>query len=84
MTTVQITIRVPEDLVSYADQLVAEGAVQNRTAAVVEALRQMRKQREDEREVDILKEMAGNPDPELEGFNRWAWQQGQQAWADLD
>lgn len=84
MTTRQLTVRIPDDLVDYADGLVADGTVKDRTAVFVEALRRMHAEDKRAREIAILMDMAKNPDPELEEFNEWANRPGARAWSDLD
>jgi metal-responsive CopG/Arc/MetJ family transcriptional regulator len=84
MSTTQIAVRIPDDLLDYVDKLVADGDAKNRAAFVIAALKHERQLREDEREIEILKRVAHKPDPELEEFNAWAWQNAAQAWADLD
>jgi Arc/MetJ-type ribon-helix-helix transcriptional regulator len=84
MSTTQIAVRIPDDLLDYVDKLVADGAAKSRAAFVIAALKHEQQLREDEREIEILKRIAHEPDPELEEFNTWARQSAAQSWADLD
>jgi Arc/MetJ-type ribon-helix-helix transcriptional regulator len=53
--TVQITVRVPDDLVAFADALVAEGDARSRADVVSRALRRERRRHAALADVEILK-----------------------------
>jgi Arc/MetJ-type ribon-helix-helix transcriptional regulator len=52
--TVQIAVRLPEDLVAFIDQLVADGRAPSRAAAVSQALRRERRRELAARDAAIL------------------------------
>jgi Arc/MetJ-type ribon-helix-helix transcriptional regulator len=64
--TVQITVRLPDELVEFVDALVVEGAVKSRAEAVLWALLRDRRRRVALADVEILRG-HGN-DPELDAF----------------
>jgi Arc/MetJ-type ribon-helix-helix transcriptional regulator len=64
--TVQITVRLPDELVEFVDALVAEGAVKSRAEAVHWALLRDRRRRVALTDVEILRERGD--DPELQAF----------------
>ena len=64
--TIQITVRLPDDLVEFVDALVAEGAVKSRAEAVHLALVRDRRRRFALADVEILRQHGD--DPELQAF----------------
>jgi Arc/MetJ-type ribon-helix-helix transcriptional regulator len=60
----QITVRLPDELVDFVDDLVAAGVVASRAEAVTVSLRRERRRRTALRDVDILHRHPS--DPELE------------------
>jgi Arc/MetJ-type ribon-helix-helix transcriptional regulator len=52
--SVQIAVRLPEDLVAFIDQLVADGRAPSRAAAVSQALRRERRRELAARDAAIL------------------------------
>jgi len=82
--TTQITVRLPDEQVSYIDQLVQNGDATSRAAAISRALK--REQRRRQAEQDVLKMIAAGPDPELDTpeMDQWRLDNASQAWKDLD
>ena len=64
MTTVQITVRLPEDLVAGLDEQVQSGAVSSRAAAVAQALREQRFARQQAHDITVYAAEVGQPDPD--------------------
>jgi Arc/MetJ-type ribon-helix-helix transcriptional regulator len=64
--TVQITVRLPDDLVAFVDAEVARGDVSSRADAVARALVRERRRRTALADVAILRGSPG--DPELDGL----------------
>jgi len=67
--SVQIAVRLPEDLVAHVDDLVAQGAA-SRAAVVVTALERLRAQQRAEQDARIL-EATGDYD-DFEGLDTLA------------
>jgi Arc/MetJ-type ribon-helix-helix transcriptional regulator len=65
--TVQIAIRVPEDLVSFLDEEVASGSASWRADIVCRALAEHRRRVLAERDIEILEVSR---DPDLEAITR--------------
>jgi antitoxin MazE3 len=64
--TTQITVRLPEDLVAFLDDLVSSGAVRSRADGVTHSLSRERRYRTALRDAAILR---GQPDdPELDAL----------------
>ena len=61
----QIAVRLPEDLVQFIDQLVAEGRAPSRAAVVGQALRRERRREVAARDAAIL---AAGQDDDLQGL----------------
>jgi Arc/MetJ-type ribon-helix-helix transcriptional regulator len=71
--TVQITVRLPDELVAFVDAEVARGAATSRAEAVAKALVRERRRRRALEDVAILQaEAAGGlgADPDLDGLAR--------------
>ncbi len=64
--TVQITVRLPDDLVAFVDVLVADGAVTSRADAVARALTRERRRQTALADVAILR--RGGSDPDLDAL----------------
>ena len=64
--TTQIAVRLPEELVRFIDQLVAEGRAPSRAAAVSQALQRERRRELAARDAAIL--AAAGPDDDLDGL----------------
>jgi Arc/MetJ-type ribon-helix-helix transcriptional regulator len=60
--TVQITVRLPGDLVAFVDNLVADGAVTSRADAVTRALTRERRRQAALADVAILRRRGNEPD----------------------
>ncbi len=60
--TVQITVRLPDELVEFVDALVAEGVVKSRAEAVHWALLRDRRRRFALADVEILRKHGDDPD----------------------
>jgi Arc/MetJ-type ribon-helix-helix transcriptional regulator len=63
--TMQIAVRLPEELVRFIDELVADGRASSRAAAVTQALQRERRREMAARDAAIL--AAGQPD-DLDGL----------------
>jgi Arc/MetJ-type ribon-helix-helix transcriptional regulator len=62
----QIAVRLPDELVSFVDELVDSGQDGSRAAVVARALERERRRIIAMRDAEIL--AAAGPDPELEGL----------------
>lgn len=60
--TVQIAVRVPDDLVDFIDRQVSEGAASSRAAVVVRALERERRRQAAERDARIYAELGDDAD----------------------
>lgn len=68
--TVQITVRLPDDLVAFVDELVSTERETSRASAVATALRHERRKQSAERDAAIY--AATEPDPDTENLLSWA------------
>ena len=68
--SIQITVRLPEEQVTYLDLEVAEGRAPSRAAAIAQALR--REQRRQRAEVDLATMARAGEDPDLKELHDWA------------
>ena len=67
--TMQIAVRLPEDLVGFVDQEVKDGFGSSRAAVVGRALERERRRRIAERDAEILQVVGGHDDLDgLVGF----------------
>lgn len=64
----QITVRLPDDLVVFIDDLVHEGVVPSRAAAVATALERERRRHIAQRDADILS--AAGEDSDMDSLAR--------------
>jgi len=60
--TTQITVRLPDDLVAFVDELVAEGAVASRAEIVARALTRERRRQTALADIAILRQRGSDPD----------------------
>ena len=67
--TTQIAIRLPDEIVQFLDQLVAQGEAKSRAAAVMRALELDRRRRMAEHDAAIY---AGSEDRDLDSLAAWA------------
>jgi len=67
----QIAVRLPDDLMEFVDQQVANGAA-SRADVVKQALKRERRRVASEREIAILIRYKDDPDLEIEAFHAWA------------
>ncbi|WP_138757550.1 ribbon-helix-helix domain-containing protein [Modestobacter altitudinis] len=63
--SIQVAVRLPEELVRFIDQLVADGRASSRAAAVSQALQRERRRELAARDAAIL---AGGPSDDLDGL----------------
>lgn len=67
--SVQIAVRLPDELARFVDELVASGQARSRAAVVTSALEHERRRAAAQRDVEIL---AGEGvDPDLDGLARY-------------
>jgi Arc/MetJ-type ribon-helix-helix transcriptional regulator len=66
----QIAVRLPDELVSFVDELVGSGRDSSRAAVVTRALERERRRIVAMRDAEIL--AAAGPDPELDGLAGYA------------
>lgn len=74
MSKQQITVRIPEDLVGFADGLVVAGQAESRADVVARALENERRRLADERDAAIYAATTTDPDS-LDALARWASRQ---------
>jgi antitoxin MazE3 len=67
--TMQIAVRLPDELVDFLDQLVTQGEAKSRAAAVTHALERERRRRLAERDAAIY---ASEKDPDMDRLAAWA------------
>jgi Arc/MetJ-type ribon-helix-helix transcriptional regulator len=60
--TIQITVRLPDELVHFVDEQIAEGAVASRAEAVTRALIRERRRQTALADVAILRQGGDDPD----------------------
>jgi len=60
--SVQITVRLPHELVSFLDDLVAAGSVRSRAEGVTHSLARERRFRSALNDVAILRDLSTDPD----------------------
>jgi Arc/MetJ-type ribon-helix-helix transcriptional regulator len=68
--TMQIAVRLPDEMVEFLDRLVAEGQAPSRAAVVEQALAREIRRRIAARDADIL--AAAGPDRDLDGLADYA------------
>jgi Arc/MetJ-type ribon-helix-helix transcriptional regulator len=67
--TVQITVRLPDQLVAWIDQEVAEGRATSRTNGIAKVLARAKRRQRSER--DLLVMLNASPDPDREAREHW-------------
>lgn len=67
--TIQITVRLPEEMVAFLDSAVAQGRASSRAALVASALEHEMRRQAAERDAALLRE-RGSAD-ELDGLVEW-------------
>ena len=65
----QIAIRLPDEMVEFLDQLVAQGDAKSRAVAVAHAIERDRRRRMAEHDAAIY---AGSKDTDLDSLAAWA------------
>ncbi|QPL05940.1 MULTISPECIES: ribbon-helix-helix domain-containing protein [Actinomyces] len=65
----QIAVRLPEDLVAFLDEVVAQGEAPSRAAAVARALERERRERAAAEDARILAELG--PQDDLDDLVEW-------------
>jgi Arc/MetJ-type ribon-helix-helix transcriptional regulator len=68
--SIQIAVRLPDELVAFVDELAASGGGGSRASVVTKALERERRRRDDARDAEILARTG--PDPELAGLAEYA------------
>lgn len=68
--TIQIAIRLPDDIVAFIDERVRSGAASSRAAVVARALERERRQQAAERDAAIYAARSGPSD--LDALATWA------------
>jgi len=66
----QIAVRLPDDVVEFIDQLVAQGASRSRASVVTQALRREQRQAVAARDAAILS--ASGADPDMDSLAEYA------------
>ena len=66
--TTQVAVRLPDDLAATLDAFIADGRVENRSSAIVGALRRELHRLLSERDIEILMKRGGDHDPELDAW----------------
>ncbi len=69
--TRQIAVRLPDDIVDFIDQAVADGRARSRAAVVSKAVERERRRQLAARDVEILTASASNDD-DLDGLATYA------------
>lgn len=75
MSKQQITVRIPEDLVGFADELVDAGQAESRADVVARALVNERRRLADERDAAIYASITEPDVDALDALARWASRQ---------
>lgn len=65
--SVQLTVRIPDELASFVDQDVADGHATSRADAIAKALAREQRRRAAERDVELLIAHKGEPN-DLDGL----------------
>jgi Arc/MetJ-type ribon-helix-helix transcriptional regulator len=79
--TVQMTVRIPDELAEFVDQEVANGA-KSRADVIAHALRRELRRRQAQRDAEIYASMAADPDEKQ--WAEWAAGNASAAWNELD
>jgi Arc/MetJ-type ribon-helix-helix transcriptional regulator len=67
--TVQIAVRLPDDIVAFVDEQVSSGAAPSRAAVVTRALERERRREAADRDAAIYAAQTGH---DLDGLSTWA------------
>lgn len=78
----QITVRLPDNLMEFVDQQVADGAASSRADLVARALRHEERRVLAIRDAEILRREG--EDPEIRDFMTWVSGHQRTRWKDLD
>lgn len=70
--SVQITVRLPDDLVEFVDDLVSHGDAVSRAAVVSRALDRERRRQVAERDIAILTLTNSDDDDDFDGLAKFA------------
>jgi len=70
--SIQITVRLPDDLVEYIDAAVAEGAATSRADVIAKELARAKRRKRALADLVILRQFGGNPYPDLDGIETLA------------
>ena len=68
--TVQIAVRLPDDIVAFVDEQVSSGVASSRAAVVTRALERERRREAAERDAEIYAAQSGPHD--LDSLSTWA------------
>jgi Arc/MetJ-type ribon-helix-helix transcriptional regulator len=68
--TVQIAVRLPDDIVAFVDEQVSSGVASSRAAVVTRALERERRREAAERDAEIYAARSGPHD--LDSLSTWA------------
>lgn len=68
--TIQIAVRLPDDIVAFLDEQVSSGAAPSRATVVTRALERERRREASERDAHIYAAESGTDD--LDGLATWA------------
>lgn len=66
--SIQIAVRLPDDLVAQLDSLVGQGVAPSRTSIVEQALRRELRRHQYAREVEVLQQES---DGDLDALSQW-------------
>ena len=72
--TVQMTVRIPDNLARYVDDRVAAGTVASRAELITQALAELMRREEREREMALADELNARGEsfyPDLDGLAEW-------------
>jgi Arc/MetJ-type ribon-helix-helix transcriptional regulator len=81
---IQITVRIPPDLLAFADQLVESGEARSRADVMAQGIRCIRRRQQQDQEIAVLRASTLDPDAEEGDWAIWATRNAAQIWADLD
>lgn len=66
--TVQIAVRLPEDLVEFVDEMVGRGAANSRAALITRLLERERRRQQALRDLEII---TATDDPDMDALIAW-------------
>jgi Arc/MetJ-type ribon-helix-helix transcriptional regulator len=76
--SVQMTVRIPDNLARYVDDRVEAGAASSRAEFIAHALDELMRQEEREREIALVDELNARDEslyPDLDGLAEWGTHQ---------